>query len=402
MKKCGVLSVLLVATLLTGCYNYSGNVKLSENQEPTASVTVIFQNTEWADSVTMDNEEVNRLKSYGISINEFIADDFLNGASSSGITATGTIENIRRAKPTGSEYGDYVFNFVLPFIDNIRITDGFLVLSVNNEPFPDLNMDPPPQISVDFDIAGTVKEFNGDVTIKDGRPSVEINDKFTSAYIKWEVSADFIKNNSKFFATGDAPPAPSTSDAPTQARTFPDVKSTDWFYTPVMSMNYRGFINGDDWGNFNPQSSVTRADFLIMVMRTYEITNDSSAVENFADVSASAYYAPYLATAKKLQLVSGMGHDEFYPTASISRQDMCVMLHNILRQKDVPLFPNTENRTFLEDFPDSYKVADYATEAMALLVDCGIISGMDGSLSPAENCTRAQSAQVLYNLLEYN
>lgn len=49
----------------------------------------------------------------------------------------------------------------------------------------------------------------------------------------------------------------------------------------------------------------------------------------------------------------------------------------------------------LTAFPDAPSVHGWAEEAMAWAVDAGIIAGMDGSLAPAANATRAQCAAIL-------
>lgn len=50
-------------------------------------------------------------------------------------------------------------------------------------------------------------------------------------------------------------------------------------------------------------------------------------------------------------------------------------------------------------FTDASDVASWASEAMALLVENGTVSGSGRTLSPTATTTRAQMAQVLYNLM---
>lgn len=45
---------------------------------------------------------------------------------------------------------------------------------------------------------------------------------------------------------------------------FPDVKSTDWFYKDVMNMVDWGVIKGNDDGTFKPQNNVNRAELSAM------------------------------------------------------------------------------------------------------------------------------------------
>src|SRR5690554_8046038 len=82
---------------------------------------------------------------------------------------------------------------------------------------------------------------------------------------------------------------------------------------------------------FKLELSVTRADFLIMVMNAFGIELDEEIADNFTD-AGNKYYTHYLGTAKRLGLVTGVGNEEYKPEAKISRQDMFVILHRILNQ----------------------------------------------------------------------
>ena len=60
--------------------------------------------------------------------------------------------------------------------------------------------------------------------------------------------------------------------------------------------------------------------------------------------------------------------------------------------------PNMVRQT-LADFSDAGVIAVWAKEAMAYLVEAGIISVSNGKLMPNNTTTRAEMAQVLHNLL---
>ncbi len=53
----------------------------------------------------------------------------------------------------------------------------------------------------------------------------------------------------------------------------------------------------------------------------------------------------------------------------------------------------------LSAFADAGDIASWAKEAMTLLVERGTIEGYDGKLYPLSISTRAEMAQVLYNML---
>ncbi|ACL77311.1 S-layer homology domain-containing protein [Ruminiclostridium cellulolyticum] len=177
---------------------------------------------------------------------------------------------------------------------------------------------------------------------------------------------------------------------------FKDVAAKAWYNEAVGFMSARGIVNGVGSGKFAPANSVTRADFLIMVMNSYGIEIDTTITDNFADAS-NKYYTKYLGTAKRLGLVSGVGENKYAPEATISRQDMFAILYRALDK--LGELPTGTIGKSLGSFSDAGDIAGYANDAMKLFVETGTISGDGSKLTPKATSTRAQAAQVLYNLL---
>ncbi|HHV98905.1 MAG TPA: hypothetical protein GXX36_04935, partial [Clostridiaceae bacterium] len=177
---------------------------------------------------------------------------------------------------------------------------------------------------------------------------------------------------------------------------FSDVAPTAWYNKAVSFLAARGIVNGVGGNRFAPQDNVTRADFLIMVMNAFGIEPDAEITNNFDD-AGNKYYSRYLGTAKRMGLVLGTGDNKYSPEANISRQDMFVILYRILQKLDeAPAAVGAKN---LDSFSDAGDVAAYAKEAMKQFVESGIVSGNGQSLMPKATSTRAEAAQVLYNLL---
>ncbi|MNC31189.1 Endo-1,4-beta-xylanase A precursor [compost metagenome] len=178
---------------------------------------------------------------------------------------------------------------------------------------------------------------------------------------------------------------------------FNDVSSENWYSDAVDYLAARGIANGVGGSTFAPEKNVTRADFLMMVMNAYGIGTDTAITDNFLD-AGNKYYTGYLGTARKLGLVSGVDGNKFMPEAMISREDMSVILYNILKQLDE--LPTGKNGKGYENFVDAAVVAGYAKDAMKLLVDTGWITGNGNELDPKASATRAQVAQIVYNCIK--
>ncbi|NLL57582.1 MAG: S-layer homology domain-containing protein [Firmicutes bacterium] len=76
---------------------------------------------------------------------------------------------------------------------------------------------------------------------------------------------------------------------------------------------------------------------------------------------------------------------------------MFTLLYNAL--KVIGQLPEGSSGKTFSDFSDSDAIAPWAKEAMMLLVKAGIVGGSNGKLTPQGTTTRAEMAQVLYNLL---
>jgi len=169
-----------------------------------------------------------------------------------------------------------------------------------------------------------------------------------------------------------------------------------WAHQEVDALALGGVINGEGDHLYYPGNPITRADFIVMLDRAY---NMSSAVESgkvpskgtFIDVPSNAYYSDAVKSAKALGVTSGASGNHFWPQQQMTRQDAMVFLKRTLDCTNVILKP-----TSITKFSDHLQVADYATEAVSALIGAGIIDGVNGRLNPGAKVTRAEMAVMLY------
>ncbi|WP_207650777.1 S-layer homology domain-containing protein [Sporobacter termitidis] len=178
--------------------------------------------------------------------------------------------------------------------------------------------------------------------------------------------------------------------------TFNDVSVGAWYDNAVSFIAARDITTGTGDGHFSPDAKLARADFLVMLMKAYGIAPDANPTDNFSD-AGDTYYTGYLAAAKRLGITSGVGNGLFAPAQEITREQMFTLLCNALRA--IGRLPQGNTGKTLTDFSDANLVASWARDAMAALVASGTVSGNNGALNPTGTTTRAEMAQVLYNLL---
>ena len=174
---------------------------------------------------------------------------------------------------------------------------------------------------------------------------------------------------------------------------FADVDTKySWAVQPVDYLANHKIVSGTDDLVYSPAQPLTRADFVTMLTRAYQM-NDYVGGGSFADVPEGTYYSDAVSAAKNLEIVSGDGNN-FYPTKPLTRQDAMVMLRRTLEKTGL-VFPEGD----LSAFSDADKVASYAQQDVAALVKAGIISGSKGQINPAASVTRAEMAVMLYRAM---
>jgi hypothetical protein len=177
---------------------------------------------------------------------------------------------------------------------------------------------------------------------------------------------------------------------------FADVADSAWYKDAVGFIAARGITTGTDKNNFSPSAKLTRAQFLVMVMKAYGIEPAANTSDNFVD-AGSAYYTAYLAKAKELGLANGSGNNLFGPNKNITRQDMFTLLYRTLDL--IGEVPAATGSAALSNFTDANSINAYAKTPMEALVAAGVVTGSNDMLTPKSTTTRAEMAQVLFNLL---
>ena len=79
-----------------------------------------------------------------------------------------------------------------------------------------------------------------------------------------------------------------------------------------------GNLKGDAKGAINPDSSITRAEFIAIVNRILGLTKESDKVSNFKDVKKNAWYRSEVAKALEAGYITGISADMMGPLKTIT------------------------------------------------------------------------------------
>ncbi|KKO54132.1 phosphodiester glycosidase family protein [Paenibacillus sp. DMB20] len=177
-------------------------------------------------------------------------------------------------------------------------------------------------------------------------------------------------------------------------KTYSDVPERHWAYRVIREMSAQHLLQGVSDEKFAPDQKVTRAEFTVMLVRSLGLAEEGTS--SFRDVADDRWYAGAVSAAAKTGIVKGFSGQAFKPDALIQRQEMAAM---IVRAYQYAAAQPTLDLSTLP-FSDVDGLPQWALEAVRAAYDLHLMEGSSSSFfKPKATATRAESAQVIYNLL---
>lgn len=175
---------------------------------------------------------------------------------------------------------------------------------------------------------------------------------------------------------------------------FADVSG--WYADYVHYLASRDIIKGSD-GKFLPSAKITRAEFAQILANMSGADLSSYTSSSFSDVAGTAWYCKAVAWAYSKGVVQG-ADGKFNPNASITRQDMALMLGRYTDKIAGTTLAQTVNKV---TFADQSSIASYAADSVSIMQQAGIISGRsNNAFDPKANATRAEASKMIALLLQ--
>lgn len=177
---------------------------------------------------------------------------------------------------------------------------------------------------------------------------------------------------------------------PVGAKGFSDV-SGHWAENEINFLASRGIISGYDDNTFRPNNAVTRAEFVKLIVKGFDLT--ATGTISFKDVYDTDWFESYVKTAAQLKIVEG--YDGYFnPNSTITRQDAAVIIYRLVDYIGITLQGD-------KAFSDSQDISDYASSAIGALGANEIINGIDGKFEPKASITRAQTSKMISNVFDF-
>ncbi len=176
---------------------------------------------------------------------------------------------------------------------------------------------------------------------------------------------------------------------------YSDVASDDWFDEAVRYVTERGIMIGISEDEFAPNMPLTRGMF-VTVLHRIEGTPEESEEPTFGDVSDDAWYYEAVKWGQKHNIIYGYSDEEYGPNDRITREQMAAIIYRYAAYKGINTDVEGE-----ASYTDSQSITNYAKPAVKWVSDKGFMQGdPDGSFRPLDNASRAETAQVIMNVIE--
>ena len=184
-----------------------------------------------------------------------------------------------------------------------------------------------------------------------------------------------------------------SSYKPSFAISFSDLSSSHWAYNNIMKLAEDGIINGYENGTYQPERSVSRGEFLKLVMTALYGGEDYFKTNQFQFGHWATPYA--IEAAVQGYLMSGTSVDNL--NEAITRLEMVNILAKVCIQNNIKRSQEINSIAFsdIENLDESSKLyIDYVTRN-------ALINGYtDGTFKPQKNITRAEIATVMVRFQE--
>ncbi|MEA4823263.1 MAG: S-layer homology domain-containing protein [Clostridiaceae bacterium] len=163
-----------------------------------------------------------------------------------------------------------------------------------------------------------------------------------------------------------------------------------WAYDEIVEMANAGVIRGYADGTFRPDQTITRAEFVALIVRRYQPTGSYDVVWPI-DVSRTDWYYDTFTQAAQAGLIPDamLTGKLFRSDDAITREQAAYILDRVLKLDASGAFI----------YSDRGQISVYAMDAVKRVTTAGIFGGYaDGTFRPKGELTRAEVAAVLARL----
>ena len=185
----------------------------------------------------------------------------------------------------------------------------------------------------------------------------------------------------------------SAASTARKATDFRDFDRTAWYADAVSAAVDNGLLYGKSATVIDPNGDMTRAEMAAIINRSFGCYAKAD-ISKYKDVSKDKWYFEDVAMAVQMGTYNGRSNSSMAPDAPITRQEAMTVVARAL-ELDYDSYSKAE----LTQFSDAGKVSNWAMPYVRVMVGADYIHGRGKVLAPQDNITRAEFAQIFYNII---
>ena len=185
----------------------------------------------------------------------------------------------------------------------------------------------------------------------------------------------------------------SAASTARKATDFKDFDRNAWYADAVSAAVDNGLLYGKSSTIIDPNGDMTRAEMAAIINRSFGCYK-AADISQYKDVSKNKWYYKDIALAVQMGTYNGRSSSTMAPDAPISRQEAMTVVARAM-ELDYDSYSKTE----LTQFSDAGKVSNWALPYVRAMVGADYIHGRGKVLAPLDNITRAEFAQIFYNII---
>ena len=178
-----------------------------------------------------------------------------------------------------------------------------------------------------------------------------------------------------------------------KATDFRDYDRTAWYAEAVSAAVDNGLLYGKSATIIDPNGDMTRAEMAAIINRSFGCYK-AADISQYKDVSKSKWYYKDVALAVQMGTYNGRSSSTMAPDAPITREEAMTVVARALE-----LDYDSYSKTDLSKFSDRSEISNWALPYVRAMVGADYIHGRTKGLEPLDNITRAEFAQIFYNII---
>ena len=175
---------------------------------------------------------------------------------------------------------------------------------------------------------------------------------------------------------------------------FKDVDTKAWYAEAVSAAVDNGLLYGKSRTQLDPNGLLTRAEMAAITNRSFGCYK-AADISAYKDVAKSKWYYKDVALAVQMGTYNGVSSTSMQPDRAITRQEAIAVVARALQ-----LNLDDYAKTDLSKFADAKDVSTWALPYMKAMVAAGYVHGRTQGLVPQANITRAEFAQLYFNIIQ--